>query len=179
MTAQPVQSASTARAVERRRVLSLGLFGAATLGLLCTLAFVGFAQQRLSQAQQAQLDAQALLRQAQVAQQRAQVQVQITQASSQLITGAERLGLDPASWAERRTSLRQAQLPREAVAELLDTLSRSPDRMFGAEEFELSVTQPGEGLFNTPSSQSAALRMTLRGTALIRTRTAEVTEWSR
>lgn len=148
------------------------LFGGAGLALLAALSFAGYAQARLNAAQQAELQAQVQQQQAQQHLQQVQMQAQAAQVGVQLLAEAARLGVQPAAWAERRTNLRQALLPREAAEALLLTSARHSGRVFGAEEFELSVTRPDEGLFTVPGEQAAPLRMTLRGLALLRTEVA-------
>lgn len=93
----------------------------------------------------------------------------LASAGAALIERANTVGLDPARWGERRINIRQAQLTREAVNELLATTARGDGRLFGADEFELSVTRSDDGLFDVPGAQSQPIALTLRGTLLFRT----------
>ena len=98
------------------------------------------------------------------------LRAELAEAAGALVERARMSGLDPASWSERRINIRQTQLPREAVNELLATTARGDGRLFGAEAFELSVTRSDDGLFDVPGAQSQPIALTLRGTLLFNTR---------
>lgn len=97
------------------------------------------------------------------------LRAELAAAGAALVQRATAAGLDPAGWGERRINIRQAQLPREAINELLATTARGDGRLFGADAFELSVTRSEDGLFDVPGTQSQPIALTLRGTLLFKT----------
>lgn len=86
-----------------------------------------------------------------------------------LLADAGSSGLVPGQWGERHLNLRQQRLSRTAVDELLRGTRRGPDRLFGADSFDLSVTSIDEGLFNPPASDGPLMQLSLRGNQLFRT----------
>ena len=76
----------------------------------------------------------------------------------------------PGQWGERHLNLRQQRMPREAVDDCCAGARRDPDRMFGADSFDLSVTSVDEGLFHAPAGDGHVLQLSLRGSQLFRTR---------
>lgn len=72
------------------------------------------------------------------------------------------------AWDERRFGIRQATMSRKAANRLLVEITRSRGRLFAAEQFDLSVKDPKDGLFTIPSSPDTELIVTLRGTTLYR-----------
>lgn len=143
---------------------------AASLLLLAAAALsLGSVRQQRAQAQEALAGAR---------QERAQLQQQLDQArqlaelaarARALVADAAAAGLVPGQWGERHLNLRQQRMPREAVDELLRGTRRDPDRMFGADSFDLSVTSVDEGLFHAPAGDGHVLQLSLRGSQLFRT----------
>lgn len=72
------------------------------------------------------------------------------------------------AWDERRFGIRQAAMSRKAVNRLLGEIARSRGRLFAAEQFEVSVKEPTDGLFTTPASPDTELIVSLRGVMLFR-----------
>ncbi|MCK9487841.1 MAG: hypothetical protein M0Q42_00285 [Xanthomonadales bacterium] len=143
---------------------------AASLLLLAAAAlYLGSVRQQRLQAQEAVVEARG---------QRVQLQRQLDEAGrlAELATRARALladasanGLVPAHWGERHLNLRQQRLSRQAVDELLRGTARGPDRLFGADSFDLSVTSLDEGLFTLPATDGQLLQLSLRGSQLFRT----------
>lgn len=102
--------------------------------------------------------------------QEAQLRVQLAAGATELVQRARAGGFVENDWGERLINVRQTPLTRDEVNDLLAGVTRSPDRIFGAEAFEISVTRADEGLFDTPDPRSPPLMVTLRGTLLFRTR---------
>lgn len=71
-------------------------------------------------------------------------------------------------WGERRIQVRNANLSRQAVNDLLTGVARQPGRLFGAENFDISVSRAEDGLFSTFDDSLAHpdLVVTLEGTLL-------------
>ncbi len=71
-------------------------------------------------------------------------------------------------WGERRIQVRNANLSRQAVNDLLTGVARQPGRLFGAESFDISVSRADDGLFSTfdASFTQPDLVVTLEGTLL-------------
>ncbi len=164
-------SALLSRLRQSRRT-SLLMF-AITLGALVVAAawFLG-ARSALAEAYQRLGNRNLALSEAQVREQEARLRVEYAESAEHLLVAAQAHGLQPDAWGERLINLRQSQMSREDAASLLGAVARDSDRMFGAEAFELSVTHPDEGLFDTPQAADRApapLSLTLRGSLLFRT----------
>ncbi len=132
-----------------------GFFQWASVDLSTARQELSAAQQRLAEARQEEVRTIELAKRAQLA--------------LGLIRDANTNGLGHAAWAERRFNIRQATMSRAAANSLLSEMQRLPDRLFGAEEFELSVRQSGEGLFSSVADPASAVQVTVRGSLLFRT----------
>ncbi len=86
-----------------------------------------------------------------------------------LMRDAAAVGLRHSSWAERRFNIKQANMSRAAANALLSEMVRSPDRLFGAEEFELSVRDSKEGLFSNVLDPGSTVQVSVRGSLFFRT----------
>jgi len=154
------------------RRASLLLFAATLTALVIAAAWFVNARSGLAEAYARLGDSNRLLAETQVLEQEARLRVEYAESARQLLQAARLQGLSPEDWGERLISLRQTQVSREEALPLLATVLRSHDRMFGAEAFELSVTNPDEGLFHVPTvtdRQAAPLSVTLRGSLLFKT----------
>ncbi|KRG68674.1 hypothetical protein ABB27_07150 [Stenotrophomonas terrae] len=148
------------------------LFAASLLALVVMAVWFLNARSALSQAYGLLGNAKQALSEAQVREQEAQLKVKQAQSAIDLLNAADQQGFQPADWGERLVNLRQVQMNREDTTALIGSVTRSNQRVFGAEAFELSVTHPDEGLFDVPSAVErvpAPLSLTLRGSALFRT----------
>lgn len=132
-----------------------GFFQWASVDLSAARQELGAAQQRLSEARQEEVRTIELAKRAQLA--------------LGLMRDAANSGLGHTAWAERRFNIKQATMSRAAANSLLSEMQRLPDRLFGAEEFELSVRQPGEGLFSNVADPASSVQVTVRGSLLFRT----------
>lgn len=160
-----------ARLRESRRV-SLLLFAATLATLVVTAIWFVNARSSLANAYQQLGDRNQALAEARVREQETRLRVDYTDSARQVLATARSHGLLPEVWGERLINLRQSQLSREEALPLLASVQRSPERMFGAEAFELSVSHPEEGLFDPPlltERKPAPLLLTLRGSLLFRT----------
>ena len=81
---------------------------------------------------------------------------------------AQSVGVLPHTWGERQINLRQQNLMREDINQLLTTTARGGGQLFKLEEFELSVTKSDEGLFEKPETPNQPVLFTLRGTVHFR-----------
>ena len=163
-----------ARLRQSRRT-SLTVFAITLAALVVTAVWFISARASLAEAYARLGDRNQALAEAQVREQEAQLRVEYARSARELLTAAQAHGLQPDAWGERLINLRQSQMGREDAASLLGAVTRSSERMFGAEAFELSVTHPEEGLFDAPPPSDRApapLSLTLRGAILFRTATA-------
>ena len=94
------------------------------------------------------------------------------QAIDTLMEEATKSDLLAGAWDERRFGIRQSAMTRKAANRLLGELARSRGRIFAAEQFELSVKEPQDGLFTPPASPDAELVVSLRGSVLYRAKAA-------
>jgi hypothetical protein len=99
----------------------------------------------------------------------AQLRVRFATAARELVNASTAAGYVPAAWGERRINIRQNPMMRPAINDLLGNISRNPARIFGADDFELSVTRAEDGLFDMPSGREQPLLLTLHGALLFRT----------
>ncbi|WP_313255808.1 hypothetical protein [Stenotrophomonas acidaminiphila] len=158
--------------LRQSRRTSLTVFGIALAALVITAAWFISARSALAEAYARLGERNQALAEAQVREQEAQLRVDYARSSRELLATAQANGLQPEAWGERLINLRQSQMSREDAAAVLGAVTRGSERMFGAEAFELSVTQQEEGLFDAPvvSERAAApLQLTLRGAILFRT----------
>lgn len=162
--------------LRRSRRLSLTIFAVTLLALVVTAVWFISARSSLARAYDQLSNRNELLSQAKLAQQEAQLKVDNVNSARQLLDQLMSLGMEPAGWGERLINLNQTQLSRIDSDALLGGIAPSPDRIFGADVFELSVTDPTEGLFHLPTTLSdrppAPLSLTLRGSLLFRTATS-------
>lgn len=135
--------------------LTAGLLRWASGDLVAATLELSGAQQRLAEARQEEARTIVLAKRA--------------QAALGLMRDASSSGLAHAVWAERRFNIKQANMSRAAANSLISEMLRSRDRLFGAEEFELSVRQPGEGLFSNVTDPASMVQVSVRGSLLFRT----------
>lgn len=160
-----------ARLRDSRR-LSLLLFAATLATLVIAAIWFVNARSALADAYQRLGDRRQSLSETKVREQETRLRVDYANSSRQLLASARAHGLAPDIWGERLINLRQSQMSREEALPLLATVQRAPDRLFGAEAFEIAVTHPDEGLFDPPDSadrKPAPLSLTLRGSLLFQT----------
>lgn len=158
--------------LQQSRRASLTAFGITLAALIVTAVWFISARSALAEAYARLGERNQALAEVQVRGQEAQLRVDYARSAHELLAGAQRNGLQPEAWGERLINLRQSQMSREDTAALLGAVTRGDDRMFGADAFELSVTHPDEGLFNSPVASDRApapLSLTLRGAILFRT----------
>lgn len=94
------------------------------------------------------------------------------QAIDTLMKEAGKTDLVASAWDERRFGIRQSSMTRAAANRLLGEMARSRGRIFAAEQFELSVKEPQDGLFTPPISPESELVVSLRGSLLYRAKAA-------
>lgn len=135
--------------------LMAGFFRWASGDLAAARLELGAAQQRLAEAQQEEARTIELAKRAQLA--------------LGLMRDAQSNGLAHTAWAERRFNIKQAIMSRAAANALMSEMVRSRDRLFGAEEFELSVRQSSEGLFSNVADPQSTVQVSVRGSLLFRT----------
>lgn len=99
----------------------------------------------------------------------AELRARLAESAGRLVEEARASGHVGEQWGERLINVAQSPMPREDVNHLLASVARDEQRLFGAEAFDLSVTRPDEGLFETTDPRSPPLMVTLRGTLLFRT----------
>lgn len=154
------------------RVLAWGRWAVVVGAMLLLVSVVGFlrwSHADLSAGRRELGSARQLLAEVRREEASAIEQARRAQVAQGLMRDAAALGLDHAAWAERRFNIRQAKMSRAAANDLLSEMLRSPDRLFGAEEFELSVLQRKEGLFSSVSDPLSMVQVTVRGSLLFRT----------
>lgn len=155
------------------RRASLLLFAGAMGALLCAAVWFTSARSDLAEAYALIGSRQQALDTAHRHKQEAQLRVRLANGAEQLVARARSGGFVEAEWGERLINIRQAPLGRDEVNHLLAGVVRDAERIFGAEEFELSVTRVDEGLFDAPDPRSPPLMVNLRGTLLFRTRPSD------
>lgn len=155
----------------RSRKASLLTFSVATGALLVTAIWFTHARSALDEAYGRVGDRQQALQAANALMQEARLKVRLAETAAAVVQQAQRNGFVEDAWGERLINVSQTPLPRQDVNDLLGSVTRDGDRLFGAEAFELSVTRVEDGLFDAPDLRSPPLMLTLRGTLLFRTRT--------
>ena len=162
-----------------RGIRKISAFLRTRTALLCSFCLLVVASLVLVGSQVALVKQQGLASQMQAAWQAAR-QIEIAKANETrrreaidtLMKEAEKTGLVASAWDERRFSIRQSSMARKAANRLLGEIARSRGRVFAAEQFELSVKEPQDGLFTPPVSSESELVVSLRGSLLYRAKAA-------
>ncbi len=89
-----------------------------------------------------------------------------------LMTEAGKADFLADAWDERRFGIKQSSMTRKAANRLLGEIASSRGRIFSAEQFELSVKDPLDGLFSPPPLPDSDLAVSLRGSLLYRAKAA-------
>jgi len=157
-----------ARATSSRKA-SLVTFAVALGALLLSAVWFTSARQALGDAFLQVSGAEQELAAASQRLREANLRVRLAQSAQGVVERASAAGFVENRWGERVVNVSQAPMGREDVNNLLASLARDDTRIFGAEAFDLSVTRPDEGLFDTADPRSPPLLLTMRGTLLFRT----------
>lgn len=157
---------------QRTRKAALVSFAIASGTLLAAAVWFSHARRELAEAYAGIDERQQALATANAALREAELRVRLADTARDVVAQAHALGYEESAWGERLINVAQAPLTRQEVNDLLASIARDQDRLFGAEAFELSVTRPEEGLFHPPTPRTPPLSLTLRGTLLFRTRAA-------
>lgn len=88
--------------------------------------------------------------------------------AADLLKQATGAGFSAREWDERRFNMKQVSMSRDALNSLLNEVTRLAERLFAAEQFEISVKQQDEGLFSTPKEPGSELMVSLNGTLIFR-----------
>jgi hypothetical protein len=166
MTAAPLRL--IARVTGSRKAM-LTSFAVALGALLLSAVWFTTARQALGDAFLQVNGAEQQLAAAQQRLREAELRVQLAERARAVVERANAAGLVEGRWGERLINVAQAPMGREDVNNLLGSVARDERRIFGAEAFDLSVTRPDEGLFDTTDPRSPPLLLTMRGTLLFRT----------
>ena len=89
-------------------------------------------------------------------------------AATTLSQHAQRSSVMPRYWGERQINLRQQNMPRDQINSLLQSTARNNMQLLTPEDFELSVTQADEGLFDVAPGSRQPVLLTLRGSIYFR-----------
>ncbi len=121
-------------------------------------------------AREAMLKAEAGLVQARDALDRAELQktialrkVELARLNEALERKADAMNMQSRDWAARKVSVKQQVMERSSIHDALAELERTSGRVFVAEEFDLGVTRPGDGLFDIEGVGEGPLRLSVRG----------------
>jgi len=158
--ASPAPSATDVRPGRSAAVLMLG---AAVLLLL--VGAVGFDRAVAANAA-AERDLnriEAALTESRGAERRAQQNRNLLAAVQALEQHAQATAILPRTWGKRQINLLQQRLSREQINDLLLTTARNGEQLPKPDDFEVSVTQPDEGLFDAASATRQPLLVSLRG----------------
>lgn len=171
----PHPSTSAFPLASDRGIRKISAFLQTRTALLSSLCFLVVASLVLVGSQAALVKQRGLASQMQTAWQAAR-QIELAKANEArrleaidtLMKEAEKTGLVASAWDERRFSIRQSSMARKAANRLLGEIVRSRGHIFAAEQFELSVKDPQDGLFTLPLSSESELVVSLRGSLLYR-----------
>ncbi len=141
----------------------------ALLLLVAATAFFRWSSQDLAGAQHSLASTQRMLAEAKQEELRVIEEARRAQLANTLMRHAAEQGLEHSAWAERRFNVRQATMSRASANALLSEMISSPNRLFGAESFELSVVRRSESLFSDVKDPESTVQVSLRGSLLFRT----------
>lgn len=141
----------------------------ALLLLVAAVAFFYWSDQNLTASRQALASTQQLLAEARQEEANAIDEAKRAQLANGLMRHAAEQGLEHSGWAERRFNVRQATMSRASANALLSEMVSSPNRLFGAESFEISVTRRSESLFSDVKDPESQVQVSVRGSLLFRT----------
>ena len=143
-------------------VVALGALLLAAVWFTSARQALGDAYLRVNRAEQQLATATQRLREA-------ELRVRFAESAGAITSRANAAGFTANRWGERLINVSQAPMGRQDLNNLLGSITRDETRIFGAEAFDLSVTRPDEGLFDTTDPRSPPLLLSLRGTLMFRT----------
>ena len=146
-----------------RRFSGILLLGAAVILLFAGVLMFDRAHDALPQAEQELALAEKTLSNAHISERLAQRNQVLLKNANAMQMRAQSVEVLPQTWGERQINLRQQNLMREDINQLLTTTARGKGQLFKLEEFELSVTKSDEGLFEKPETPNQPVLVTLRG----------------
>lgn len=76
--------------------------------------------------------------------------------------------IDSRFWEKRSFRHARGLLPREEAVAVLDSVSNREGRVFVPDSYELSVTKPKQGLFQSPAHDEDQIKLQLRGMLYLR-----------
>lgn len=125
-------------------------------------------QRSLKESQVVKRDAAEILRQEGEAKKLAALET----AATRILSQAREAGLSQKDWNERRINIQSITMQRARVNELIPEVANNANQIFGAEQFDISVKSPAQGLFDAPSAVDDGVVLTLKGTVLFRSKKA-------
>lgn len=143
------------------------LGGAVTLLLLGVLGFDRARVARI-QAERAFAGAEVALAEARGREQLAQRNRVLLDAANAVQQHAEHSAILPRHWGERQINLRQQNVQRDQLNSLLLSTARNSMQLLKADDFDLAVTHPEEGLFDVMAGSRQPVLLSLRGSLYFR-----------
>jgi hypothetical protein len=138
------------------------LLGAVALAMIAAVG-VDQARAALVRAERDLAAATADMAQARVQEAAARKHTALVAALGGLEQQARLAGLDARLWSAREINVRQQTVPRAQANETLLGIARSNGQLLKLEEFELSVTNADEGLFDAAGGARLPVMLSLRG----------------
>jgi len=149
--------------IQPRRYAAVVMLGAAVLLLVVGVFGFDRAMASNASAERNLRRAGAALADSRVAERRAQQNRDLLAAVIALEQHAQATAIVPRAWGRRQVNLVQQRLSREQANDLLLTTARTGAQLPKPEEFEVSVTQTDEGLFDEGTPARQPLMVSLRG----------------
>lgn len=144
------------------------ILGAAVAVLLLGVLLFDRAHTTYRHAERAIDGAELALTQARSQEQEAQHNRILLETANSTVEHARRSTVLPSYWGERQINLRQQNMPRDQINSLLQSTARNGMQLLKSDDFELSVTQPDEGLFDVVEGSRQPVLLTLRGSIYFR-----------
>jgi hypothetical protein len=144
----------------------LAIYAAFVLGFL--LVCMGIALYVLSQKQEALMQVEQQYQEVLKQKKNVETEVEMAATAKNMLLESEQVGLSPAQWTEMRVNVRQKKMNRQELNKLLVEATRAPGNIFGAEKFDISVSNADENLFEPTGNSKQEVLVSLQGKAWVR-----------
>ncbi len=144
----------------------LAIYSTFALGI--SLICMGIAMYFMSKQQDLLIQVERQYRKMETQKKIAEKEVELAQAAKKIMIESKGAGLSPSHWTEMRINVRQKKMTRGELNKLLVEATRAKGNLFGAEKFDISVSNADDNLFDANADKNQEVLVSLQGKTLVK-----------